>query len=460
MFDLKKIIKNKQIILLAITIIGIFSIMFLFNYLTPFFYDDYRYAYSFATGERIVSVSQIFESLQTHYYTMNGRLLLHFFAHLFCMLDGLIFDIVNAAAFVLMLILTYYLGTGTLKKIDYKLILVVFFAVWFTAPAFSESFLWLTGSVNYLFSIVFFLAALIPYRFFFKENAHRTVLQNFLLCICGLFCGLLGGYTNENISVTFIALQLMFWAIYLINGYKYRVWMLFEMLGNAVGTFLIFSSPSYSARSEIWGEKLSIISLLRNFILKFPTTTIAIVVYVMLPIVLFILGISYYLMKNKKKTANEIRVLSFVSVFVLAMLAFGFSSALCDYFPTRSWSPAIILILIPTVTLFSECKSEKTEKNLITDFCAIAVSLCLLVGSFISAYTDLRDTDIAFKEREEIIMTEKSNNNNVVELKQIKARTKYSEFSQTQGEISDGDWVNDVMARYYGIEKILVKHEK
>lgn len=450
--------KNK--VLLIVTITGIFGIMLLFNHLSPFFYDDFRYAYSFATGERINSISQIFESLNAHYYTMNGRLFLHFFAHFFCMVDGWIFDIVNAVAFVLMIILAYYHGNGTLKNMDYKLILMLFFAVWLSAPAFSESFLWLTGSVNYLFSIIFFLIALIPYRLFFKENEKRTALQNAMLCVCGLLCGILGGYTNENISVTFIPLQLMFWIAYFVNGYEFRIWMPFEFVGNIIGTVALFSSPTYAKRSDIWSEGFSVLSLIKTAVGKLPIASIAIIVYIMLPIILFILGLSVYLMKNKGNSAERTRTLSIAFIYALAMLVFGFSTVLCDYFPTRAWSPAIILILIPTVTLMEKNKSELMKKSYITDLCAVSVSLCILIGSFISAYTDLRDTNADFQERERVITEAKINNRKEVALKQIKANTKYSEFSQEEGEISDGGWINDSMAKYYGLDKIVVDHKE
>lgn len=460
MYSVKRMIclgRSRKKVLLFVALVGIFTVMFIFNYLSPFFYDDYRYACSFATGERITSICQIFESLKSHYYEMNGRLFLHFFAHLFCMFDGLIFDIVNAVMFVLMILLAYYHGVGSLKHMDYKLILLLFFSIWFSAPSFGESFLWLTGSVNYLFSIVFFLIALIPYRLFYKEYNKNKISVNVCLCIVGIFCGFLGGYTNENLSVSFLAVQVVFAICYIINRYKLRIWMLFCFIGNAFGCYAIFSSPSYSKRSEIWGESRSLLSVIKTALLKLPLTAIAIDVYVMIPIILFLIGFTAYMLKKERTKEESKRVLSISVVYVCATLFFGFSTVLCDYFPTRAWSPAIVLMMIAAIVVFSETKLKIEKRSFWIDLCTVLVSVCLLIGSFISAYTDMRDVKVMFDEREQIIGEAVNKGTQIVELEQIKANTKYSEYFQTQGEISEDYWMNEVIAHYYGLNKITVK---
>lgn len=376
------------------------------------------------------------------------------------MLDGLIFDIVNAVMFVLMLLLAYYHGAGTLKNTDYKLVLLLFFSIWFSAPSFAESFLWLTGSVNYLFSIVFFLTALIPYRFFYKEYEKHTITEKIFLCIFGLFCGLLGGYTTENISVTFLIMQVVFAICYFINRYKLRIWMLFCFIGNAVGCYAVFTSPSYSKRSDIWGESKSILSIIKTAFSNLPLTAIAIDVYIMIPIVLFIIAFTVFILKKEKTEIQLKRVLPISAVYACAALLFGFSTVLCDYFPTRAWSPAIVLMLIAAVVLLKEAKLKTEKESFGVDLCTVLVSVVLLIGSFISAYTDMRDVKVMFDERERIISASKENGMLTVELEQIKARTKYSEYSQTQGEISEGYWLNEALAHFYGLDEITVKNVK
>ena len=65
------------------------------NLLTPFAADDYFYAFSFATGERIVSLRQLIPSLIAHGQIMNGRYAPHFFVQLFTMLPDFVFEFLD-----------------------------------------------------------------------------------------------------------------------------------------------------------------------------------------------------------------------------------------------------------------------------------------------------------------------------------------------------------------------------
>lgn len=69
----------KREIIVAIIILSIF----LLNYYTPYYADDYNYMYSFALGERITNIRDIVPSMVAHYESMNGRIVLHFLAQLF-----------------------------------------------------------------------------------------------------------------------------------------------------------------------------------------------------------------------------------------------------------------------------------------------------------------------------------------------------------------------------------------
>ena len=63
--------------------------------LTPYSVDDWSYMFSFATGERIASVGDIFPSMAAHAQRLNGRLIAHFWAQLFLLLPKMCFNVVN-----------------------------------------------------------------------------------------------------------------------------------------------------------------------------------------------------------------------------------------------------------------------------------------------------------------------------------------------------------------------------
>ena len=124
------------------------ALMLLLNLLTPMICDDYRYAFSFATGERITGVGEIIPSLAAHGHVLNGRYAPHFFVQLFAMLPEICFDAVNTAVFLLLVTGIYRLARG--EAWDVLLLLGVFGALFLLPPVFGQNMLWMAGSCNYL----------------------------------------------------------------------------------------------------------------------------------------------------------------------------------------------------------------------------------------------------------------------------------------------------------------------
>ena len=86
----------------SVLLVAIFILIL--NRLTPYVADDYTYMYSFADGKKMTSIGQIFSSLWEHYMSVNGRIIPHFFVHLFVMNSKIIFDIVNTLFFIFSMI--------------------------------------------------------------------------------------------------------------------------------------------------------------------------------------------------------------------------------------------------------------------------------------------------------------------------------------------------------------------
>ena len=110
------------------------------NLLTCLYADDYSYTYTFAVTEgkyRISNLYELFLSQLNHYQVMNGR------------------TVVHTAAFVALGCLIYRNGYGKSGELRPAVLFCVFALLWVVTPAFGESFLWLVGSCNYLFGILF-----------------------------------------------------------------------------------------------------------------------------------------------------------------------------------------------------------------------------------------------------------------------------------------------------------------
>jgi hypothetical protein len=168
-------------LILAVTFTGMLAL----NLLTPLLADDYLYAFSFATGERITSVGDIFPSLAAHAATMNGRLTPHFFVQLFVMLPRWIFAILNSFVYLALLLGMVRLSARVGERYPWRLLLIVSGAVFLLPPAFGQSFLWLAGSVNYLWCDALMVWLLVPFADFYLRGKSTTGMGRMTLMVLG-----------------------------------------------------------------------------------------------------------------------------------------------------------------------------------------------------------------------------------------------------------------------------------
>ena len=180
----------------------------LFNHWTPYASDDYSYMFNFSDGSRITSLGQIFQSLTEHYmHYGNGRIISHFFVMLFLIGSKSVFNIVNAVFFVLFVI-SIYKVTSRNKKFSLLLFFAIPTLLWLYMPAYGQIFLWLDGSINYMWSYLFALTYLFVYIGLIRN---RILLDKkwkmILFCI---FTFLFGNYSeNVSFSVIFIGFILL-----------------------------------------------------------------------------------------------------------------------------------------------------------------------------------------------------------------------------------------------------------
>ncbi len=199
LIDLKKLNRNsseKFLYCLLLAIVGVW--FFLLNLNTPFMHDDLAYHYYYddnsaierPTSEPISSFLQLFPSMWNHYNAVNGRYTSHFLIQLFCGLIGKgVFNYLNTVIFLIFLDLLVILSYGARKILP--LCLSVFSVVFFL-PFPGQTMLWLTGSINYLWSATFSLMVL--------KIVVGPINKGFLLCFLSFFFGLFSGWMNESIT--------------------------------------------------------------------------------------------------------------------------------------------------------------------------------------------------------------------------------------------------------------------
>lgn len=145
----------------VLTFSGIFFLLLVYNWLTPYLVDDFNYCFSFQTGDKLNSILDILPSMLAHACSMNGRLVAHSLVQVFTLLPGWVFDVANAAMFTLQI---YLICAFTPKgQSRWLQVLLVFFSVVLFEMAFGQVNLWQDGAINYLWSVVFALLFLKPF---------------------------------------------------------------------------------------------------------------------------------------------------------------------------------------------------------------------------------------------------------------------------------------------------------
>lgn len=222
-----------------------FLVIFLLNVFTPEYLDDYLYKYQFVNGVAdknypIKDLSDIFRSQIEHYKVFNGRAIVHFFVQLFTgILGKSIFNVINT---IVMFLFAYLIVKVSMVRFTVFRFILVNLLLLLLMPPFNACFLWMTGSINYLWagcSAILYLYILLHLR-----NENLSLKYWF----CGLFMLVLG-WSHEGIAFPLALSSLIY---YLFNLKKRFVltpvfpFVLFFFLGSLLCTF----SPATMSRGN------------------------------------------------------------------------------------------------------------------------------------------------------------------------------------------------------------------
>lgn len=235
------LIEKYKYIFIVSLIIGL--LFWVLNFLTPEIRDDFHYKYFITTDyhgfdktKPINSIKDVIISQYNHYYSWNGRSILHFFIQLFTGLLGKqIFNILNTIVF-LILIFTVSKLTSRISPMSI-IITSIFFIL--LSPSFGETFLWLSGSINYLWSITLISLFLL----LFKKLGNSF---NKPLCWLYFLLGCVFGWNHEGVAFPlFCALFFMI----ILKRIKIKSNNFFLSIGFMSGCLLCISSPALFTRA-------------------------------------------------------------------------------------------------------------------------------------------------------------------------------------------------------------------
>ncbi len=437
---------NNSRIALGAACLAVYAVMLVLNGLTPYVADDYVYMFSFYDHKPLTEVGffGIFKSMYKHAFRMNGRVISHGFEQIFMLFPKTVFNVINAAAFVLFIYVVYRIVNYGNKR-SCVAYLCVAAAVWCFTPAFGQVYLWQVGSVNYLWGILFGLLYLLPFIFKFirgeellKRNAARAAF-------CVLSCAV--GFYNEITSfIVIVFAAVMLAADWGLNGNKRPDRLYVAELFAAVGYILLLMMPAETAAKQTEPE---VGRLLTNF-----REIIGLWVKHMLPVA--VVWAAAFAVGCAEKLDKKRLILSLC--FACGSVCASGMLIIAKYIPERCMITTAVFGIIAAGIPISEL--AKTKK------CIAAVCGGILAVVFAAAFAygsaDILNSRRQVSEREAYIEKMKEQGNTELTLRTIKYATKYSPFYDLvdlQTETSD-TWPNKQMAYYYGVDSILGEAEE
>ncbi len=448
-------------ILISLVIIAVIGIVvFIFNYLTPLCGDDYAYSCIFGShGRRVETVSDIFISQYQHYFNTNGRTVTHFLAQLFLLLGRPFFSVFNTLSFLGLGLMIYYHVYLTYRTIKPLSLVFIYFSLFTLIPDFGQSFLWLTGSANYLYGPLITLAYIIPYRKVMVKADTPSLSQNIVMTIVMFFLGLLSGNVNENNGVLAVVISFSFGIAFFIKDKRVLAWNITGAIGTVIGCLFMLLSPG--TRSRLGDEGFGVLQIPRRM-LSMTADLFEKYGFLLFVLIFLLCVLVVFHKKAEKSSAFGVLVkLKLPLLYFLFFLISFYALAVPPYFDYRVWSTFTVFLIISVLSLFEEFERAFLNGYSLAKRCTACAIILIIIGIAYNNYPELRVIDSQYKQRENIITDAIDNSINEVFLPPISSINKYSCFDAKGDIMKEGSaWQNILMARYYNLDKVYASESK
>ena len=343
--------------------------MLCLNFLTPLLADDYSYGLNL-NEKRIASIMDIFDYQVWHYFNWGGRTVAHTLAQILLVFPKAVFNILNSFIYTALIYLIYLHGCFNKDNKDNSyMLLLIHFLLWFIIPVFGQSFIWLVGSCNYLWTTVIILYFLWLYR-------RNTLSEKWYNLLFMFILGLLAGWTNENTSAGLIVILVFSLIINKVETKKFELskTRLFGIIGTLAGFIIMICAPgNYIRSAEFKDDTFIIIKIIKRTL--DITNNLGNIILPLLIVIIILISLKIY---HKKKIEKE------TYTFILGGFAAIYAMVLSPTFPERAWTGAIIFFVIAIVMLIYDLDTiNRLYKFILVDFCIILSII------YVSQYMDL-----------------------------------------------------------------------
>ena len=236
--------------------------MYLLNVHMPVILDDFDFAISWATGEKLTSIADIVASQMVHYRIWGGRLV-QFFSQLFMYWGDGVFNVLNTLMYLVLLLEIYAIARPA-RRFCWTLILLEHIILLNMLPFFGTVFLWMCGSCNYLFGTSLALIPLLVLRH--VKDGGWLSRGKWRAAWCFLL-GVLGGWTNENMTCGMIALVFAVLAIDWLEGRGLKKRLAAMWAGQCIGAMILLLAPGNFSRASAYTYDSMALEMIRRFVM-------------------------------------------------------------------------------------------------------------------------------------------------------------------------------------------------
>ena len=433
--------------LFALTVLLSFALIYMLNVLQPLFGDDWSYGMASKT-ERLSNFGQILEAQYHHYFDWGGRTIVHIIAQTL-LLAGDYGDLLNSLGYVAFTIVIYLLAKRKDQHFNVSLLISINMLLWFFQPAYAQTFLWITGSANYLWGTLIILSFLIPYkRYLIGSGKNDSYIKSVLMFILGI----IAGWTNENTTVALAFMLFVFICYIKASGFRTPKWTVTGLIGNIIGAVFLIAAPGNYERVKGFAGSNDpvIIKYFHQFI-----NAIASFYYYSLPLV-FIFLLVFVIYRRYKIT--EIKK----DTLFMSVLAFGgaiiatLSMSASPFFPGRASFGINTLVILAISILYA---SLNIKDSLVKGLAYISILFALLFFSadYYRGYKELIRVDKIIVKRMDVLETlkQKGEKDIILEGERINSSSRFLHYWDLMPYPQD--WNNQMFSNYYGINSVTLK---
>jgi hypothetical protein len=336
----------------------------------------------------------------------------------------------------------YRLAAGDTRRFDWPLLLAVNGALFLLPPAFGQSFLWLSGSVNYLWCDALMAWLFVPFANATFRNRPLVGWRKPALLALGAF---LLGNMSENVSACAVLMMGLCALWQWIRHRKVPAWMLAVTLSAFIGWLLLMLAPAN--RLNVARATVGLNALANHF----QAALTMWLQYGLWPSLAF-LGLFFFTLAAAR--ADKDRLAFGLGLFVCS-LACNFAMTASDYYPERAFTGSVVLLIGAfTVVLGAGVQAGWHQPFRSTLACGLALVMTLqMLGAMPNAYNRYR---LAQERVTEVIAAQAAGQTDV-ETFGIKGITRFDAFFSLNELTDDPQYFPNVyFAKYYGLNSVVV----